>query len=47
MSHGMAVEHLVEDAGPLLGKWLLLYFMLRVVSKGDPIFSMISLDKAF
>lgn len=43
----MAVAHLVEVAGPLLGQMLLLYFMVRVVSKGDPIFSMIILAKAF
>lgn len=43
----MAVEHLVEDTGPLLGQWLLLYFMVTVVSKDDPIFPMISLAKAF
>lgn len=41
----MAIEHLVEDAEPLLGQWLPLYFLIRVIREGDPTNSLISLAK--
>ena len=41
----MAVEHLIEDADPLLGLWLLLCILIRVIREGDPTNLLINLAK--
>lgn len=40
-----AVEHLIEDADPLLGLWLLLCILIRVIREGDPTNLLINLAK--